>query len=125
MRPGKGRDLVEGDTGVDVLDYSTAAGGVNVDFPNLLVRGQGRDVFLSTELIVGSPFADTVAGSLVPDTFYGIGGDDVIKGELGDDFLYGGAGNNDIDGGVGSDTCSGSGTLTNCELTVADPLPPI
>jgi large repetitive protein len=83
---GAGTNFVNGGSGIDVLDYSGAAGPVNVNLATGMAANGfgGTDSFRKIENVTGSAFGDTLIGS---------SGDNVINGGAGADILTGNGGN--------------------------------
>ncbi|HVF53642.1 MAG TPA: calcium-binding protein [Actinomycetota bacterium] len=109
---GKGDDLLSGDggddrllggAGFDLLFYGTSPVGVNVDLPNGISTGQGRDTLRSVEHVAGSPLADHIIGTDDFTIAFGGEGNDVIEGRGFIDFLVGEGGDDQILGGEGFD----------------------
>ena len=144
LEGGKGGDLLAGEAGDDTLDggrgfdaatWQFASRGIVADLSTNTATGQGNDIMISIEDLVGGDFADQLTGNekgnLIfglgrGDTLTGLGGADVIVGGLGDDHLAGGNGNDildgedgfdTLDGGAGSDTCLNGEQRTSCEST--------
>ncbi len=89
---GLGNDQIDGGNGIDWLEYSLMAAGVNVTLANNAgyqpTEGAGRDSITRIENLAGTAHNDNLTGD---------GGDNVI---------IGGGGNDTIDGGAGTDTVS-------------------
>jgi Ca2+-binding RTX toxin-like protein len=92
---GAGNDLLDGGDGIDTVSYASALVGVNVDLGAGQADGEGHDLLVSIEKIIGSAHDDRLAG--------GSGNDD-LAGGAGDDQLSGGKGDDTLSGGSGSDT---------------------
>jgi Ca2+-binding RTX toxin-like protein len=123
--PARSLLLVSGGGGVNLLDLSSASGGVQVrtvpaSDPGLVEVGW---IVADGVLVIGTPFADIINGmpgafSNEHDQFRGMGGDDRLAGAGGADDLLGGAGDDRLLGGVGTDTCvggPGDDVLKGCE----------
>jgi hypothetical protein len=86
-----------------------------------LIVGSGTfDGDNGSNLILGSPDADTIRARQGNDCVVGGGGDDDLMGDQGTDVLIGGSGDDTLNGGQGPDTCyggSGTDTAQNCETT--------
>jgi Ca2+-binding RTX toxin-like protein len=99
LQGGAGNDLLDGGEGIDIADYSVATDKVDIDLVNggekEIGAGQGRDIFVSIEGVIGSEFDDTLRGNA---------GENILRGGKGDDYLDGRAGDDLLDGGAGSDT---------------------
>jgi len=104
----KGRDF-------DTLDFSGAAGGVN-----LIAKSKLQDLGLgdsrvglggSFETIIGSAFADNISANGRGQIILGLGGDDVLDAGGGKDILIGGAGLDQLLGGGGEDVLIGGTTV--------------
>jgi Ca2+-binding RTX toxin-like protein len=108
-----GNDMLIGGDGFDVVDYSGAMQGVDVNLATSTATGMGTDVLDGIEGVIGSAFADTLRGNGAAnrliggagnDSLYGDYGDDTLLGGDGDDLLVPGPGNDYVDGGAGNDT---------------------
>jgi Ca2+-binding RTX toxin-like protein len=75
-------------------------------------KGTGR-----SELIVGSPGADTINALNGDDCILGGEGDDTIYGSNGNDVLVGGPGADTLSGDQGTDSCYGGAVTNSCEYT--------
>jgi Ca2+-binding RTX toxin-like protein len=121
-----GADLISGGTGTDTADYSDRniqgyGPGVTVtvdDQYNDGAAGEGDDVALNIENVIGSAQSDNITGSgydnviyggFGNDTIYGTGGNDSLYGQSGWDYVDGGSGNDVLDGGDNGDTVYGQG----------------
>jgi Ca2+-binding RTX toxin-like protein len=128
---GGGDDTLIGgnSTNGDWVDYSAAAGGVNVDLssPDTVTDGDGGvDKLVGIENVIGSDNAgDVIVGSAGVNTIYGMNGADTIsagdsadvvfggmggdtlRGQSGNDTLHGEDGNDTLRGGIGTDTVYG------------------
>jgi Ca2+-binding RTX toxin-like protein len=108
---GAGDDTLDGGTaGNDVVDYSNAASGVNVDLSKTgpqQTAGDGIDTISGVQNVTGSAFADTITGNGNANILDGGAGDDTINGAGGTDLLLGGDGNDVLSGGDNSDSISG------------------
>jgi Ca2+-binding RTX toxin-like protein len=100
--------------GRDTLDFSAASLGVTVNLG--LDAGQvqtittsGRTLALTgtLEIVIGTPFADSITGNAADNTFYGGVGADTLSGGFGNDILLGGDGNDSLLGGDGRDLLIG------------------
>ena len=133
VKPGGGQNVLDGDGGSDMLDYtSTAAVVVNMaggstggdsamEFENAVgptSTTTSRRRRLSNTLKAGKG-NDNVKGGGGDDTVRGAGGKDTLRGGTGDDDIYGGAGNDVLNGGKGTDLCKGGkgkDKKSSCEL---------
>jgi Ca2+-binding RTX toxin-like protein len=112
---GAGTNFVDGGSGIDVLDYSGAAGPVDVN----LATGRaangfgGTDSFRNIENVSGSAFGDTLIGSSDNNVIDGRGGADRLTGNGGNDtFVF-------IRGQANSDTVTdfrGNGAASGDQL---------
>lgn len=111
-----GDDTMDGGPGRDSLQFNLAPSGVVVDLGAGTATGQGTDVVLGLEDVVGTLFADEIRGDDGPnvvdgafgeDVVAGAGGDDVLYGDRGDDALSGGDGDDVLDPGLGDDQSNG------------------
>jgi hypothetical protein len=113
---GLGNDTFSGGTGADRVSFVNSPNGVNVDLSLGFATGEGDDSFapLDVEIIVGSPFRDTITGGpfagggTVNFLFVGKGGNDVLTGFNGNDTLRAGPGNDILRGVGGDDTLRGA-----------------
>ncbi|WP_395688121.1 calcium-binding protein [Caenimonas koreensis] len=118
-----GDDTINGGNDTDLALYDIAPSAVHVSLTtNTASGGDGNDVLISIEGVIGSGFNDTLTGNNDNNTLVGAQGDDLLTGldgndylegdagtdtllgGNGDDFLYGFSGNDSIDGGSGLDT---------------------
>ncbi|OGB58099.1 MAG: hypothetical protein A2503_07505 [Burkholderiales bacterium RIFOXYD12_FULL_59_19] len=95
----EGNDSLDGQGGVDRVDYRNARAGVVVDL-SLNTASQdgygGVDTLLNMENVRGSrDFGDAIKGNDLANQLEGLGGNDTLTG---------GAGNDSLAGGAGSDT---------------------
>jgi Ca2+-binding RTX toxin-like protein len=108
---------LDGEGGVDLLDYSAyaAANPVTVDLTVGTATGAAGGVF-DIENVTGGAGNDSLTGSTANnilrggaghDILSGLAGHDMLFGGDGDDLLLGGAGRDFLVGGLGSDTCDG------------------
>jgi hypothetical protein len=109
---GPGADLLDGGDGVDVAIFAGAVVGVTVDLGLGTASGEGEDVLVGVENVVGSGGADLLSGSDGPNRLFGMAGDDSLDGGAGEDL---------VDGGDGFDTCAGE-TVVGCE-NLPEPAP--
>ncbi|AIF49855.1 matrixin family metalloprotease [Pelosinus sp. UFO1] len=116
---------IKGGLGIDTLDASAQASGVNIDlntqftdFENI-VGGTGADV------LTGNALANTLVGGAGNDTLDGGAGDDYLDGSIGGDKIYGGAGNDTIvfdsadvlvDGGLGVDIVTAASSASGVTI---------
>lgn len=105
---GAGADRLEGGTGSgDTAQYAFHAGPVNVSLDGLAndgEAGEGDNVGLDVEEVIGSPLDDVLTGGAAGDELTGGAGNDTLTGAGGDDTLKGGPGRDTHDGGAGRDT---------------------
>ena len=117
----RGHNKIKGGGGKDLVDYSDRAASIELD---LAVGREGsKEVVLSIERVIGSPFDDILAGSEGnerldggdgDDTIFGGGGSDKLLGRAGSDHLYGDVGDDDIAGGADVDTADGGEGIDAC-----------
>ncbi len=98
-------DILYGGTGLDVVDYSEATGGVtvslNVQGVQVNTGGGTADDVREFEGVVGSAFNDVLTGrntSAFVSSLSGGAGDDSLRGGNGQDLIDGGSGNDILDG---------------------------
>ena len=116
-----GGDTINGNTGIDTVDYSNST-AITLNFEANTYNGgyATGDMLSNIENIIGSSQNDTIIGktssSAIDNNFYGGEGNDYITGghgkdkiygENGDDSLYGGAGDDWIYAGDGSNVSYG------------------
>jgi Ca2+-binding RTX toxin-like protein len=112
-----GNDAISGGAGYDILDFSAAGGGVQVNQLTGTTTGSaGSDTLLDhIEEVIGSNFADILIGSDTNDVLNGGGGNDKLYGNKGSDTYRGDAGDDtfyfsdsdgddSLAGGMGFDT---------------------
>lgn len=105
---GNGNDVIDGGLGLsDAVDYSGSAKSVRVDLAAGLAMGQGKDVLLNIEDVIGSKGSDYIVGDAHDNILDGGNGNDRLIGGGGNDTLYGGAGNDQLAGGAGNDLLDG------------------
>jgi Ca2+-binding RTX toxin-like protein len=111
--PGTATLAVIDSAGTDTLDFSAATVGVTVNLG--LSSGQvqtispGNTLALTgtVEIVIGTPFADSITGNDAGNVLFGGAGNDTLVGGLGNDILVGGDGNDILDGGDGRDLVIG------------------
>jgi Ca2+-binding RTX toxin-like protein len=118
---GDGDDTLDGGPGVDLVGHLDHTVAVTINLTTGTAVGNGSDVLLGFEDVIGSFNNDTITGDANANLLMGAPGDDTINGLAGDDELLGegfdfpaGEGNDTLDGGDGNDACDGE-TETNCE----------
>lgn len=128
---GAGSDALIGGLGIDTADYSGGAGPVTVRLQvtgaQVIGGGQGSDVLVGIENLVGSAFNDRLEGNAATnvlsgasgnDLLFGLDGHDVLNGNLGHDTLVGGNGNDTLRGQYGNDVLLGGGGADRFEFDV-------
>jgi Ca2+-binding RTX toxin-like protein len=118
---GDGNDTLDGGPGIDLVGHFDHTVAVTINLTAGTAVGDGSDVLLGFEEVLGSFENDTITGDASANLLMGAPGDDTISGLAGDDELIGegfgfpaGEGNDTLDGGDGNDACDGE-TETNCE----------
>lgn len=106
---GIGNDVLNGQGGVDTASYATAEAGVRVSLLSTLAQdtGEGLDVLVSIEKLIGSRFADALEGDEGENELSGGDGADELMGRAGSDILNGGDGFDTLAGGLDSDKVRG------------------
>ncbi len=136
-----GNDTLDGDSGVDTVDYSKVPlsaepekSGLTADLTTNRVTKKisdkifGTDVLANIENLTASSFNDSIMGNAAGNALSGFHGDDTLNGAAGNDSLSGGSGNDrfiqsdlngedTIDGGNDSDTVDYSGLVTGARTT--------
>ena len=104
----RGTDNIEGNGGVDTIDYSSFSSSMLVDLANKLGVGvEGTQILSGMENVIGTGVADNITGNDSENLLKGAGGSDTLDGGLGDDMLRGGADNDFLFGGGGADELLG------------------
>ncbi|WP_299880244.1 calcium-binding protein [uncultured Sulfitobacter sp.] len=91
---------LDGGKGVDTLDLSQVADGVNVNLKAGKLDGSTAQNF---ENVIGTAYDDTIKGDNQDNEISGLDGADKIFGRSGDDTLVGGKGDDIVKGGQGDD----------------------
>ena len=106
---GAGADSINGGDGFDIASYQSSSSGLRVALwdPSTNTGDAVGDVIqFTTEVVLGSNFADNIQGNTGDNILRGGGGADLILGGFGNDTLEGGAGADDMGGGDGFDVVS-------------------
>jgi Ca2+-binding RTX toxin-like protein len=120
----RGDDELAGNDGFDRVDYGRSDGPVTVDLVTGEATGDGSDMLVGVEHLIGSPYDDSLTGDSNANAISGGEGNDIMSGEEGDDSLMGDAGDDHLDGGqdtdtldggVGTDVCVNGEALLDCE----------
>jgi Ca2+-binding RTX toxin-like protein len=102
--------VLDGDGGVDTVDYSSHAQPVNVSLDNMANDGGaedgGAENVVDTERVTGGGGGDLLTGSPAANRLDGGNGADVLDAGDDADILVGGAGNDQLSGGAGADAYS-------------------
>lgn len=106
LNGGAGNDRLEGGAGFDYADYSSS-GAVTVNLATGSAAGDGTDVLVDIEGVIGGNSADLITGNAGDNVLIGNGGNDTLYGGLGSDSLFGGAGSDRLYGGIGNDLLDG------------------
>ncbi len=118
---GAGDDTLDGGGSTDTVDYSDATSGLTVDLAKTIAQliggGQGQDLLLNIENVIGGTFADALTGDNGSNWLIAGQGDDTLLGGLGDDTLDGGEGANDTVRYSGSTGATVSLLLTTAQDT--------
>jgi Ca2+-binding RTX toxin-like protein len=89
-RPGADGDDVNGGDGRDTVSFFDATERVRVNLANHFAFGQGEDIVLAIEKVVGSDFDDFIIGDGAANVLRGGDGADSLDGQNGPDDLFGG-----------------------------------
>lgn len=100
---GLGNDTINGGVGTDAASYSGSTTAVRASLETNFATGQGSDVFLGIENLVGTNLNDTLTGSSLANVMSGLGGADTLLAGLGNDTVVGGAGADKLFGEGGND----------------------
>ena len=117
-------DVFSGGAGTDSVSYAGANGPVRADIdgrPDDGVSGEGDNVRLDVETLLGSAFADVLAGSRRANELIGFEGDDRLVGKGGADALLGDEGDDKLLLGGGRDLAEGAAGADR--ITSRDKLP--
>ena len=114
---GLGDDIIDGQLGTDTASFASVAAAVVVDLALGTATGQGNDVLVSIENLVGSSRNDQLSGDGGNNTIDGGDGRDLIRGRGGNDILIDGAGIDKLRGGSGVDSfrLTADGEADNCD----------
>ena len=125
-----GADKMIGGGGIDTATYAnrTTAVSVTIDgSANDGAPGEGDDVGVDVENLVGGSGDDSLAGSAAQNALTGGTGNDTLSGLAGDDSLAGEDGDDTLDGGADVDICQGgpgANVVSSCEADGTDTTPP-
>jgi Ca2+-binding RTX toxin-like protein len=98
LMPGLDGGLVDGDGGIDILDFTGVAVPVRIDLTSGLGTIGSATLFVrEIETVIGGSGADVLSGSFGNDRLSGAGGADTLRGRGGNDYLDGGPGSDTID----------------------------
>lgn len=111
VRPGNGADDVVGGDQADSVSFSNATQRVRVNLRSGIAYGQGEDILVQIEKVIGSPHDDFIVGSDERNVLKGGDGEDTLEGQDGPDDLFGGDDHDAVLGGAGSDDLSGNAGL--------------
>ena len=104
LNGGEGNDTLSGGIGFDTADYSTVSVSINVNLTTGKASGDGNDILIAIENVVGGSSVDVLVGD---------GGNNMLSGGAGNDTLTGGAGDDTLNGGFGIDTADFSTTTVS------------
>ena len=108
---GSGSDQLDGGADIDTALYDQASSDLVVDLDiataQPVLGGQGEDLLISIENVVGSVGSDALLGNNLANRLTGGAGPDRLIGRDGADTLIGGAGIDTLDGGAGADILGG------------------
>lgn len=108
LRPGPGRDRIDGGGGRDVVVGEQTADVFKLGGAD----GGDVDDIRGVEVAAGRGGDDTLVGTARPEALIGGPGDDVLVGGDGGDLLVGGSGVDRIDGGAGGDMLAARETIS-------------
>jgi RTX calcium-binding nonapeptide repeat (4 copies) len=125
-----GADNIQGQAGIDRVDYSLRKAPVTVDMASLQrnsgAAGEADFIDPNTNDAWGSSEADTMIGGSGANVFTGFGGDDTLRGNAGADTLVGGADVDSLFGGTDNDVLDSSDIVADkimdCGVGVSDTL---
>ena len=108
MLSGDGDDSINGNSGIDIVDFSTYTSAINLTISSSFTTSiYGTDTIVNVEGIKASTVNDTITGDSNTNIIYGMAGVDTLKGMVGNDTLYGGADDDTLFGGAGNDSIDG------------------
>ena len=116
----EGNDNINGNGGIDRVDYLSARAGVTVNLTTGTAADGygGTDTLSNIENVRGSrDFNDVITGNLQDNKLEGLGGNDNLSGGDGNDLLIGGLGNDLLAGGNGFDTATFTGLKASYTIT--------
>jgi hypothetical protein len=126
--PDQDDDVVQGEAGLDTLNYSDATTAVDVDLAAGTADGQGTDAVPGFEHLIGSDNDDSLSGTSDANDIWGGDGVDTVAGLDGADniFVRDGLGDS-VTCGDGDDTVQsdvqGTDSLSECETASFMPTP--
>lgn len=82
-----GADVLEGGTGINIADYTSAQQAMTVDLTDGTAVGDGADRLIEIQGVAGSEFDDTLTGNEDDNAFRGYQGSDIISGNAGEDVV--------------------------------------
>ncbi len=113
-----GNDRYHGGAGIDTANFSVSPAAVSASLLAGAASGEGTDLLVQVETMVGSAFNDVLTGNNGvnrldgrggKDRLRGLGAADTLLGAVGNDTILGGGGNDTARGGAGRDTLRGEG----------------
>jgi Ca2+-binding RTX toxin-like protein len=137
-----GANLLDARGGTDTVSFADSPAAVDVNLVSGQATGDGEDVLLAVENVIGSsgddsitaddqanaiaggPGDDAISAADGADHISGQAGDDRLFGDQGDDDLFGGPDDDHLDGGNGFNNCDG-GTGVNTFAGNCDAAPPV
>jgi Ca2+-binding RTX toxin-like protein len=114
---GQGDDSLLGADGVDVAAFDQAQQPIEVDLTAGSAEGEGSDVLSRIDVVLGSPFVDTLTGDHQANGFEGYGGADMIDGRAGQDVAI-----HYVAQGVTADLAAGTATASYTAFTEVGPI---
>jgi len=100
---GAGDDTLDGGADFDMALYYEATGPISANLAMGLVTGEGTDLLISIEGVMGTWGNDTLVGDEGSNQLVGNSGNDIISGAGGDDIIAGEVGSDTLTGGHGAD----------------------
>ncbi|MVQ48194.1 DUF11 domain-containing protein [Nocardioides sp. MAH-18] len=93
---GRGDDTIDGGPGEDTASFAGSDRGVRCDLLRARATGEGTDVIVDVEDLVGSRYADQLYGDDEDNTLWGGPGDDTLVGRGGRDRVHQGPGHGTV-----------------------------
>jgi Ca2+-binding RTX toxin-like protein len=107
LNGGADNDRLDGGGGIDTVTFAGVAAALTISLKDGVATGDGNDVLVKIENVIGGDGADVITGSNSDNQLEGGGSNDMLIGLNGADSLLGGSGADTLDGGRGVDALTG------------------